>query len=94
MTYERKIVVGLDDIRAISLECNECQYRVTMSPDEFFRIPDMCSNGHAWTRGEEKNSSASPVMKFTASLREVRELLGHKHFGFKVLLEIDEPSAS
>jgi hypothetical protein len=45
MTVERKIIVGLEDIKAISFQCDACQYRVTMSPDEVKEIPKTVRTG-------------------------------------------------
>jgi hypothetical protein len=94
MTYERKIVIGLEDIRALSFRCEQCEYQITVSPDDFTRLPATCPNSHGWSVGEEMQSTVTPLQKFTASLRELRGLLGQKTFGFRILLEIDEPRAN
>ena len=42
VTFERKIVVGLEEIRAISFECHKCKSRLTVSPDDLRDIPAAC----------------------------------------------------
>src|ERR1022692_1810663 len=51
MTVERKIVVGLDDIQAVSFECEKCHSRLTLPPDKIGEIPQRCEqNRSAWQR--------------------------------------------
>ena len=40
MTFEHKIIVGLDDIKAVIIEC-KCGTRVSLSPDAV-HIPEKC----------------------------------------------------
>lgn len=91
MVFERKIVVGLEDIRAVSFQCATCEYRVTMSPDEVREVPRACQNGHKWTIGEESALVKTPLLLFTDSLGKLRTLLGQKVLGYRVLFEFDEP---
>jgi hypothetical protein len=35
MTSERRLLVGVADIKAVTLECHECHARLTVSPDKF-----------------------------------------------------------
>jgi hypothetical protein len=52
MTFERTIVVGLEDIQAVSFECHKCQSRITILPDKLRDIPEKCHNcGEAWKSG-------------------------------------------
>jgi hypothetical protein len=94
MTVERKIIVGLEDIKAISFQCDACQYRVTMSPDEVKEIPKNCSNGHRWLAGEAEATVVPLVLKAVSMFAALRILVGQNVLGFRVLLEFDEPKAS
>jgi len=90
VTFERKILVGLEDIKAISFQCEKCQYRITMSPDDIRGLPEYCLGGHPWAVGIEEESLAPPLRKFTKSLERLRVLLNQKALGFRILFELDE----
>lgn len=92
MTIERKIVVGLGDIKSVSFQCDECKYRVTMSPDEIREIPRGCPNGHRWIQGEPEASQFPPLLKFAENLGKLRTATSQKLLGFQILLEFDEPA--
>jgi hypothetical protein len=94
MTYENKIIVGLDDIKALTFECNEerCGARVTL-PLANIRIPRQCPQcGHEWL-------SDSPIVREAHTLPSVRfcdalvELTTRLRDGipqrFKILLEFE-----
>ena len=99
MTIERKIVVGLEDVQAISFECmgKGCGYRVTMSPDKAERIPESC--GQCGLRWWPENpyghisEKAWPFAKLLESLRAIRGWINSgSPLGFKILLEFKEPN--
>jgi hypothetical protein len=94
VTFERKIVVGLEEIRAISFECHKCKSRLTASPDDIRDIPSACPHcNFAWRLPEDPNASAiaSPPRNFAMGIREIRIRFGADVIGFKILLEFDEP---
>jgi hypothetical protein len=93
MTFEHKIVVELDDIKAVSLECRQCHTRVTMSPDAI-HIPDVCPGANCdnvWMAGDPANyqSVTSPHMNFINAIGKIRKELG-KGAPFTILLEFDD----
>lgn len=94
MTIERKISVGLGDIKAVSFQCNSCIYRITMSPDQIGDLPHSCQNGHRWILGVDQISQRQPVAKFFEALGALRTLTTNKTLGFQILLEFDEPKAN
>jgi hypothetical protein len=91
MTVERKIVVGLTDIKAISFQCDNCEYRITMSPDKVSQLPASCLNGHRWISGEVGMIALPPLLLFGNTISKLRTLAEQKALGFKILLEFDEP---
>jgi hypothetical protein len=93
MVIERKIVVDLEDIKSISFQCEKCEYRVTMSPDNVTLAPN-CPNGHAWISGEGKATIVPPLLQFTSTLATLRTLLGQKALGYRILFEFNEPKVS
>lgn len=96
MTTERKIVFGLQDIRAVSYECNKCHARTTF-PLGYAREPIgvcyICN--HRW-RGEVPQSGyscePSAYTRFLGAATEIKTL--EKETGFKMVFELDEISAS
>lgn len=91
MTFERKIIVGLEDITAMSFQCLKCPFKITVSPDNVGEIPTKCSAGHDWFLGEKIGEVLSPVETFMKSVGRLRMTFNQKALGFKVLLEFDEP---
>jgi hypothetical protein len=93
MTFERKIVVGLEDIDSISLECRECKRRITFSPDNPLKSPNTCGCGHPWIPEDALSLSApdSPFVRFFEALQVIRTLTNTKSYGVRILLEYKEP---
>jgi len=97
VTFENKIVVGLDDIKAVSFECmgRECHARVTLSLDKI-RIPARCPNcNEIWISGGAKSflSDTSQQTNFINALDKLR-LLEANGVAFKILLEFDAAQIS
>ena len=44
MTFDKTIVVGIEDIKSISLECTKCRVRMVISPDDVGVVPCECPN--------------------------------------------------
>jgi hypothetical protein len=94
MTIKRKILVGLDDIKAICLECRDCDTRLSLRPDGSSRIPAQCPHCNAdWMQLDPASSRAldSPFVSFVSSLQRIRSLLKEgATMGFNILIEFDE----
>jgi hypothetical protein len=94
VTFERKIVVGLEEIRAITFECHQCKSRLTVSPDDIRDIPTACPHcNFSWRLPEDPQAipSASPPKSFAFGIKELKIRFGADVIGFKILLEFDEP---
>jgi len=89
MSVERKIIFGLEDIKAVTFACHACKSRLSFSPDELIKIPQHCGCGQRWVIGDVPTNS--PFRKFTDSLYTVRNTIKPETAGFRVLLEFDEP---
>jgi hypothetical protein len=94
MTIERRIIAGLEDVKYIVFQCNECAFRISMSPDDIRQIPENCLGGHKWEVGQQEAKVLSPLRSFTTSFQQLRILIGQKSFGFRILLEFEEPKGS
>ncbi len=97
MTFENRVVVGLDDIRAVSFECERCHTRITMSPDNI-SIPDLCPGpdcDNVWMSGDPTSyqSVTSPQMNFINAIREMRKR-SPNGAPFRILLEFDRDQAT
>ena len=104
MTSERRIVVGIEDIKSISLECNECKVRLTYSPDEMIDIPEVCPNSLCRSIWNPRITKSAPTeFDSPASIKLLRAIDGVKvekranevnnpksENGFRILLEFDE----
>lgn len=92
MTVERKVTVGLGDIKAVIFQCRNCPTRVAVQPDNI-RIPRQCSQcGQQWTP-EIMESVSSPkvaALKFCAALSQCRAVQDNGA-AFTILLEFDAP---
>lgn len=97
MTVERRFVVGLKDIRAVTLECKKCDARLSMKPEAMANAgPWECPFcTHKWlsdstTPGKHFISSAMLLLRaLSPSLVEEDD----KAVGVRILLEFDEPTS-
>ena len=93
-TFERKVVVGLEEIRAISFECHQCKTRLTVSPDDIRNIPTACPHcNFSWRLPEESQVGpvAPPAKSVAFDISELKIRYGDDVIGFKILLEFEEP---
>jgi hypothetical protein len=95
VTFESKIVVGVDDIKAVIVKC-KCGIRLSMSPNNV-RIPEHCPSpdcGIAWSAKPVHSVStewevwASANLNFADAIGQMRKHL--KNSAFTILLEFDD----
>jgi hypothetical protein len=94
VTFEHKIVVGLEEIRAISFECHQCKTRLTVSPDDIRAIPTACPHcNFSWRlpKDEQAGPPGSPPKNFAFGIKELKIRFTAEVIGFTILLEFDEP---
>jgi hypothetical protein len=85
MTSENRFIVGIEDIKAMSLECNKCKARLTYSLDDAAvvpqvpRVPPNCPNPSCnveWYSNDMGYNSTErkyPVLlKLVAAITEIR----------------------
>ncbi len=95
MTIERRILVGLRDIKALSFECNKCHARISVSPDAgkvpAYQCPE-CE--HPW-RGSDAYTNKEVTTPYVALVKAISTLrsLNNNAEGFTILLEFEEPKA-
>jgi hypothetical protein len=95
MTIEHKLLISLEEIKAIVLECAapDCTSRATFSPDKIDTIPSNCPQGHHWdvVTPSKRPEAGHPVSSWLRLLRNLRE--STNQWGFKIFLEFDEPAS-
>jgi hypothetical protein len=100
MTSEKKFVAGIEDIKALTLECSKCKARLTFSLSEKpGAIPFTCPGCNVEWRAQEypygaNEPKVAPALKFISAvymLRFRKDDPEQKPVGFRVLLEFDEP---
>jgi hypothetical protein len=98
VTFEHKIVVGLNDIKAVIFECAnaKCRARLSVFPDKI-QIPAKCQNcNEAWIDHRERKSfldDSSQQTNFIKALSNLR-MLEENGAPFKILLEFDDSKAT
>lgn len=97
MTVERKIVVGLEDIKAISLECKTCHARLTVTPEKI-SVPKACKSCNIdWfpcgMASNHVTTSAPAPMVLANAIQRMRTLTEESAIGFILLLEFEEPKS-
>jgi hypothetical protein len=92
MTFEHRIVCGIEEVKAITLECKECKARVSLNPANTMRPPDKCPNGHAWDWNVYLgyNSTESPFVALFSSLKKLADP-ALKEIGFRLFFEFEKP---
>jgi hypothetical protein len=90
MTFENKIVVGLDDIKAVIFECRNCQTRVSVKPDKL-RIPCRCPHcGDPW-KSEIVGSVTAEMSPYARFCTALTQCIAPQHGAapFTILLEFE-----
>jgi hypothetical protein len=98
MTVEHRVVVGIEDIKAVCFECIDCGARAISSADFAIEVPSECQQCHKpW------GAPPSSVMKyrtyetvmgsFVEAISGLREIAKQnpKVFGFRLMIGFDDP---
>lgn len=95
MTFERTIVVGLDDIKAVTFECKACKARTTILPDSLRELPRACNSCNAVWRVDplitNVTTSGPAATAFVQAIVTMRILIRENKDAFRILLEFAEP---
>jgi hypothetical protein len=90
MTVERKWILKLKDVKAITFQCARCEGRISVSPTERgFQWPATCPMGHRWEFYETERKHSRDA-RFLIALQDIVTATDQES-GFNVLLEFDEP---
>ena len=96
MTIERRMIVGIDDIKAVTFECSKCGARTPIAVGSLREVPPQCpSCNEVWWRNNDFTThvtTSGPVATaFIQAVRVLAAITGDKKDTFRILLEFDEP---
>lgn len=95
VTFEHKIIVGLDDIRAVTFECLKCKSRTTILPDLLETVPYACGSCNAAWRVQpfvtDVTTTGPAALALIQAIRTMRVLIRENKDSFRILLEFAEP---
>jgi hypothetical protein len=93
MTVENKIIFGLDDIKALLIECKICHGRIAYRPGKIRTIPGTCPQCQSDWRPREGYMQAPNLVfdNFVVAVQKIAESLKDEAIGFKLLFELDAP---
>lgn len=92
MTVEHRVIVGLNDIKAVVFECRKCHARISVLAEDA-KVPHCCPCGQQWTPdyiGSVNAPKLPAYQRFCSVLRECRTLQANGA-AFMVLLEFEAP---
>ena len=99
MTSERRLLVGVADIKSIAYECKKCGARLSFSPDNPMQPNNQCFQcHHPWVVGENSSEVSlpreymlqSPFIRLLDVVQHLRKPDVSKTLGFKLVFELDE----
>jgi hypothetical protein len=96
VTREHRIIAGLDDIKAVTLECRHCRTRVSLAPDNIravHQFPKQCPHCNQQWVGEIAESTTapkSPYLRLCSAVASIRERGADAPF--RILLEFEAES--
>jgi hypothetical protein len=97
MTIERIIVVGLEDIKAVTFECQGCKARITLAADKLKEVPRSCAACNVIWRvpiGADVYPDVPASAALIQAIVTLRILVREGQQNFKILLEFDETSSA
>lgn len=99
MAIERKLIVGIEDIKALVFECNSCLSRLSVAPAHLTMLTRCPQCNREWSLldpFERLDQVISPFANFASSVERLRSLTKQatEVAGFRMLIELEEPNMS
>lgn len=94
MTIERRIVVGLEDVKAITFECLKCSARLTYPANNLRDMPFKCEAcGETWIPSprDTADQPLSSFLGFLSAFQKLRNQSVEKKNTVRILLEYEAP---
>jgi hypothetical protein len=99
MTFERRMIAGIEDIKAVVFQCGDkkCKVRTTVPVDALREVPRACPSCNLpWNQDatvQHVNTSAGAPVALVQAIVTMRVLQREgKEENFKILFEFDEPT--
>ena len=96
MTVENRLIIGLGDIRAVTLECSSCEARLSLSPDKITRAHlGQCPSCRTYwmsdtiTQGQHPTSLLSLFLLTLGPARHTQQNGSDSKVAVRVFFEID-----
>lgn len=93
MTHEHRLIVGVDDIRALTMECKKCATRLSITPqDTRAHFPADCPFClHPWVAESSttKHIRTSILVVLFNLLQQARDTVDDDAIGVRLLLEFE-----
>ena len=98
MAIERRIIMGIDDIKAVTFQCSSCGTRTPVAINSLSEVPQQCNSCHAvWWRSNEfathVSTSGPAGTAFVQAVRTFAAMIRDGKDTFRILLEFEEPKA-
>ncbi len=99
MAIERRIVVGIDDIKAVTFQCSSCGARTQVPVSSLSEVPQQCNSCQAiwWSSNDfatHVTTSGPTATAFIQAIRIFAALIRDNKDTFRILLEFEEPKAA
>ena len=101
MTFEKRLIAGLNDIKSVSYECKKCKARITFAPEKTLEPQHQCFQcQNLWqpiiseSSLSDQHSRESPFYRFIEAIAYLRNPDVTTRLGFRVVLEFEEPTQS
>jgi len=99
MAIERRIIVGIDDIKAVTFQCSSCGARTPVPINSLSEVPQQCNSCQVvWWRSNDFAShvttSGPAATAFIQAIGVLAALIRDKKDTFRILLEFEEAKAA
>lgn len=95
MTVEKRVVFDLLDTKAVLIECDGCQGRLTVPLAKSLELSSLikCPFCHKEWLGGDYGRDGQAYLSVTRAIREVAAMQDKNKPGFHVRIEFEHPSA-
>jgi len=96
MTIERRMIVGIDDVKAVRFECSKWGARTPIAVGSLREVPQQCpSCNEVWWRSNDfvthVTTTGPAASAFIQEVRVLAAITRDKKDAFRILLEFEEP---
>ncbi len=89
MTFEQRMIIGFDDIKAVIFECNICKVRTSIPIVELEAARLSCPKHHGWVVNKFAIDRSTAWDALALLLKNLADKKFQDEVGFKVFLECE-----